>query len=475
MSALASLPRRAATAGLSVALVAVGLTGFTAAPAVASVTPAWQPDANAVGTLSFYDSAGHVITSGSTTSVPMAAYYRGSGGALTAGNNVANVATTTPETGNSATWSGTQQITSNQALPASSLPGDLSGVTDAVVSDDSGLSFTDNQITPFPNGSSTAGYQNLYEVRIYTAGGANGQSATKWYAADIQVDSVAHTWTQVYPAVATVTATHTTLTSSPATQAYVGESVTLTAHVDQTSAAGTVQFKDGATNLGSPVAVASGVASTPSMLPDEGTHSYTAEFTPTDTATYSGSTSSALSYRIVPAPSWKPVVYGTVRVGSTVACVAGFDDAVSVAYVWYHNGSAIAGATASSYKIAEGYYNQTLTCRATATNPAGSTTALSSGVKIAIGPALVPTTKPTLYGNHVHGQYEYVKVGAWSPAATSYSYQWYVGTSKISGATSSKYLVPLAYKGKVISCVVTAKRTYWTPGSFHTAGVKITS
>ena len=46
------------------------------------------------------------------------------------------------------------------------------------------------------------------------------------------------------------------------------------------------------------------------------------------------------------------------------------------------------------------------------------------------------TTKPYLYGNHVHGQYEYANHGVWSPVATSYLYQWYLGTTKISGATA---------------------------------------
>jgi hypothetical protein len=475
VSAPASLPRRAVTVAVSAALLAAGLVGLSAAPASASVTPAWQPDANAVGSLSFYDAAGHVITSGSITSTPMAAYYRASGGAVSAGDNVASVATTTPETGNSATWSGTQSSTSNQAFPASSLPGDLAGVTDPVVHDDSAASFTTNQITPFPNSSTTAGYQNLYEVRIYTAGSSNSYSATHWYAADIQVDTNAHTWAQVYPAVVVATSSTTTLAASPSTQAYVGQSVTLTATVSPSGAAGSVQFKDGATDIGSPVAVSSGQAVHPALLPDAGTHSYSAAFVPTDATAYSASASSTMSYKVIPAPSWKPVIYGTVRVGSTPACVAGFNDATSVTYAWYHNGTAISGATASTYKIAEGYYAQALTCRVTATNPAGSTSALSSPVTIAIGPALVATTKPYLYGNHVHGQYEYANHGVWKPAATSYTYQWYVGTTKISGATSYRYLVPLADKGKTLNCVVTARRTYWTAGAYRTAAVKITA
>jgi hypothetical protein len=59
------------------------------------------------------------------------------------------------------------------------------------------------------------------------------------------------------------------------------------------------------------------------------------------------------------------------------------------------------------------------------------------------------------------------RVGAWSPAATSYTYAWYVGSTRVS--TASSYRIPTAYKGKYLSLLVTAKRTGWTSGSYKTA------
>jgi len=84
----------------------------------------------------------------------------------------------------------------------------------------------------------TAGYANIIQVRLVQSGGTN------FWASDISYNSAAGTWTQVFPAV--VTATTTTLTATP-NPAITGQTVTLNAAVSPSGAAGTVQFKDGAT------------------------------------------------------------------------------------------------------------------------------------------------------------------------------------------------------------------------------------
>jgi hypothetical protein len=81
----------------------------------------------------------------------------------------------------------------------------------------------------------------------------------------------------------------------------------LSANVTSTAAvAGAVQFKDGATNLGAPVAVSAGAATlavnTAAAPLLGGSHSFTAQFVPTDSTVVSGSTSAALPFTIVGAP-----------------------------------------------------------------------------------------------------------------------------------------------------------------------------
>ncbi len=70
---------------------------------------------------------------------------------------------------------------------------------------------------------------------------------------------------------------------------------TLTATLTPPGAAGTVQFSDGSTPLGSPVTVTSGAAQITTTLPI-GTHSLSVMFTPTDPVAFTSSTSSAVPY-----------------------------------------------------------------------------------------------------------------------------------------------------------------------------------
>ncbi|MCA1008899.1 Ig-like domain-containing protein [Rhodococcus hoagii] len=90
------------------------------------------------------------------------------------------------------------------------------------------------------------------------------------------------------PAVVDV-ATTTTLTA-PST-AETGQQVTLTANLNPANAAGTVQFKDGATNIGGPVTVTNGTATTQTTFSAAGSHSITAVFA--GSTGFKASTSSA--------------------------------------------------------------------------------------------------------------------------------------------------------------------------------------
>jgi hypothetical protein len=87
--------------------------------------------------------------------------------------------------------------------------------------------------------------------------------------------------------------TTTTVTSSPNPSAF-GQSVTFTATVTSGVGmpTGTVQFKDGGTNLGSPVALTSGVATLITTTLSIGTHTITADYSgATNYATSSGTLS----------------------------------------------------------------------------------------------------------------------------------------------------------------------------------------
>ncbi len=97
----------------------------------------------------------------------------------------------------------------------------------------------------------------------------------------------------------TATVTSTALAVSPSGSATVGTAVQLSATVTP-AAAGTVQFLDGTTALGAPVAVAAGSAQLSVSTLLQGDHSLTASFTPADSTAFAASASGAVPFTVTP-------------------------------------------------------------------------------------------------------------------------------------------------------------------------------
>jgi CSLREA domain-containing protein len=96
--------------------------------------------------------------------------------------------------------------------------------------------------------------------------------------------------------ISSVTASSTALVSS-VNPSNSGQSVTFTATVSGSSPTGTVQFMDGASNLGAPVALGGGIATLTTASLAVGTHSITAAYG--GDATNSASTSNTVSQQVV--------------------------------------------------------------------------------------------------------------------------------------------------------------------------------
>jgi ABC-type phosphate transport system substrate-binding protein len=82
--------------------------------------------------------------------------------------------------------------------------------------------------------------------------------------------------------------------------------------------------------------------------------------------------------------------------------------------------------------------------------------------------------KPVLSGKHKVGSTESSSHGQWEPGATSYSYQWFVGSKKIAGATKATLKLTKALAGKSIHCTVTAHKSGYANASASSASVKVT-
>jgi Bacterial Ig-like domain (group 3) len=290
---------------LAAGTLLAGLLPLLTAGAASAVTgPPWEPDPNSAGGLTFYDAAGNVLTSGANLS-HLADYVAANGPKQDPGVTKATLFFAAPDHNipDTSQWvtNGSQSASTSFPNPAAPNPIKGPGFANPLVT----LTATNANMTAWLGGvvhDTTAGYANIYQVRI-TESGPGGVVVTKFWSADIQVDSAAGTWREVYPvAGSTATPTSTTLAAAPASPIVSGTATTLTATVTPAGGVGSVQFFDGATSLGT-VAVSAGAAALPATTFGMGSHSLTAKFIPTDSTAFSPSTSAATPYLVTAQPS----------------------------------------------------------------------------------------------------------------------------------------------------------------------------
>ncbi|MFC9591234.1 hypothetical protein ACFTUC_15785 [Streptomyces sp. NPDC056944] len=167
-----------------------------------------------------------------------------------------------------------------------------------------------------------------------------------------------------------------------------------------------------------------------------------------------------------------PGITGTAVVGGKVTATTGSwtPAAESYAYQWRADGVAVAGATTSTYTLPPALQGKALSVAVTARragHPVTTTTSRSLTVK---GVAPKPSKLPYVSGSTRVGNKMTAVVGTWSPAPTSYAYQWRADGVAISGATGSTYVIGGAVAGKKLSVTVTAHRTGHVSGAYTTTG-----
>jgi len=92
------------------------------------------------------------------------------------------------------------------------------------------------------------------------------------------------------------------------------------------------------------------------------------------------STYTVLARPSVPSSTSKPAVSGTAKAGSTLTCSPGTwaNGPSTFTYTWSRNGTVLAGATSSTYKVQRLDEGSTITCTVTASNATGSGSAARS-------------------------------------------------------------------------------------------------
>lgn len=170
-----------------------------------------------------------------------------------------------------------------------------------------------------------------------------------------------------------------------------------------------------------------------------------------------------------------PKVTGTPAVGSKVTATTGTWTGTpsSYGYQWKANGTAIEGATASTYKIPAAHLGKKLTVTVTARGAGRpDAAATSAAVKVTKGTAPKATKAPAITGTARVGKVLKAAKGTWSPAPGSYSYRWYANGTAISGATKSSLTLKSAQRGKKITVEVTAHRTGHRDGTATSKATK---
>ncbi|WP_181068060.1 fibronectin type III domain-containing protein [Rathayibacter sp. AY1A7] len=159
-----------------------------------------------------------------------------------------------------------------------------------------------------------------------------------------------------------------------------------------------------------------------------------------------------------------PTVTGTAAVGSTLTASAGTwgPSPVALAYQWRANGTAISGATGTTYRPVAGDAGRVITVAVTGSKSGYvSTTRVSSGTAAVTGGAITAAT-PTISGTAKVGSTLTAKPGTWGPSPVALAYQWKANGTALSGATSATYTPTGATLGKTITVTVTGSKSGFT-------------
>lgn len=164
-----------------------------------------------------------------------------------------------------------------------------------------------------------------------------------------------------------------------------------------------------------------------------------------------------------------PTITGTTAKGYALTANAGAwgPAPVTLAYQWFRSGTAISGATAATYTLTSYDVGKAMTVQVTGSKAGYVTAAKTSAATAAVLNTYATAPAPTISGTKKVGYTLTANVGTWSPTPSSFKYQWFRGTTAISGAVYRTYKLTSYDKGKVVKVRVTPVRTgYYNPGKY---------
>lgn len=169
----------------------------------------------------------------------------------------------------------------------------------------------------------------------------------------------------------------------------------------------------------------------------------------------------------------RPVITGTTKVGYTLTSggAATTPTADSVDRQWYRGATPIAAATGVTYKLttADAGYEVSVRYVYHKAGYVNVTKFPTVGKKI----GAYNKVRPSISGTAKVGRTLTGYRGTWYGAGYKYSYRWYRGTSPISGAIYSKYVLKSADRGKYIKLKITATKSGYPTVAAYSASRKI--
>ncbi len=166
-----------------------------------------------------------------------------------------------------------------------------------------------------------------------------------------------------------------------------------------------------------------------------------------------------ISYEPLAAPQVRvqPTLSGVAQVGRALSCELGtWSGSPALTVAWLRGGAQIAGATSTTYTLADADAGQQVACQVTATNAAGNAVARTPAITIPVSSGPAPSALPSISGRAELGARLTCAPGSWGGATPAFAYAWLRNGRAVSGQTSATYTLARADAGQSLQCVVTA-------------------
>lgn len=160
-----------------------------------------------------------------------------------------------------------------------------------------------------------------------------------------------------------------------------------------------------------------------------------------------------------------PTITGLPTIGGTLTAVPGaWTTGTTLSYRWQADHTNIAGATAMTFVPTSAHAGTKITVVVTGSKAGYESATRTSGETALVG-VFTAAPIPAITGTGIVGQTLTAVAGAWSPAPTGITYQWFRGGVTIQGATGVTYRLVTADAGTNVTVETAARLAGYTATS----------